>query len=458
MTLIKGTLSLKWQLLLTTLSWSVATLVLVAVILVSLFNAHIKKRFDEVLIDQVHDLVAAAEYSTGQQLSLARRSSTPKFNEPFSGWYWQVYGDNAVLFQSDSLYSPDPVALVNPVDKDELRFIEFIGPGEQKLRGVVQKISFADTRQHFHIVVTGPQANIEADVWQFTWQLALALFMVACGLVIATFIQLNLALRPLSSLGLAIKSIRNGQTSSIDHPVPKELMVIRTEINNLLEHNSAILERSRLQASNLAHALKNPMSVMQNQLAELPTEQARIIGEQIDKLKQCTHTHLARARLAGAVNQLAALTDVSETLSELVFSMELLYKPRQLQFSVVCRPDIGFRGDQHDLDELLGNIIDNACKWARSKVQAEVNLIDNTLSIKIEDDGPGIAQAEQATVFRPGQRLDETTQGTGLGLNIVQDIMTLYNGDISLYRSKLGGLGVLLSLPGALLITQRDTP
>jgi len=457
MTLNKRTTSLKRQLLFTTLGWSVATLVLVALILVSLFNAHIKKRFDEVLVDQMHDLVAAAEFNSQQQLALALRSSTPKFNEPFSGWYWQVYDDKKVLFQSDSLYSPDPIPLIHTVDDEQLNFIEFTGPAEQQLRGVVQKISFANNSEHFHIVVTGPQTNIEADVWQFTWQLSLALTLVACGLMIATFIQLKFALQPLAELGLAIKKIRNGQTSSITQQVPKELFLIRNEINNLLEHNSAILERSRLQASNLAHALKNPISVIHNQLNELPTQQAIIIAEQVDKLKQCTHTHLARARLAGAVNQLAALTDVSETLSELVFSMELLYKQRQLKISAICKPNIGFRGDQHDLDELLGNILDNACKWANSQVSVKVHLADNLLSINIEDDGPGIAESEQANVFKPGQRLDETTQGTGLGLNIVQDIITLYNGDISLYRSKLGGLGVLLSLPGAILTTHRDT-
>ena len=456
MTQSKPVGSLKKQLLLTTFACSSVTLVVVALILIGLFNAHIVKRFDEVLIDQMHDLVAAAEFDDKQQLLLAWRSSTPKFNEPFSGWYWQIYDEQEVMYQSDSLYSGDPIRLTQIQDDETLKYIEFTGPAGQALRAIVQKISFPALDSHFHVLVSGPVANITNDVWQFTWQLACALTLVAFGFLIAIFVQLKVAMQPLSRFSTAIKAIRDGQASHINIDVPSELYDIRGEINNLLLHNSAILERSRLQAANLAHALKNPISVLQNQLPTLPADQAQLLDEQLQKLKQCTHTHLARARLAGSVNQLAALCNVSDTLSELLFSMELLYKSRNLTLRFSSAPQNGFRGDQHDLDELLGNIIDNACKWARNQVLINVVLNEHTLTINIEDDGPGIAQQSRQKAFKAGQRLDETTQGTGLGLNIVQDIVTLYNGSINLYRSSLGGLGVVLTLPGS-TVTTMDT-
>lgn len=440
------------------LIWRVTLFMFVAlsvlsVALVLLFDSYIERRFDRTLTNQLHSLLAAAQFDQNGELILKGAPSTARFQETLSGWYWQVIHQQQVKYQSPSLYADAPAPLLDEINLPKLSFIALEGPTGLPLRAAVQRVHFHAQDQHVFVVATGPVADIQRDVIQFATRLIGAFTLL--GLILGLLLrwQLKQLLQPVRTLQQGIKAIRDGSQESLALTLPSELTDVQTELNHLLQNNKEILERARLQASNLAHALKNPISVLKNHAANLPPADARVILEQADKLTQSTHSHLARARLAGSFEKLSARTNVADTLSELVFSLELLYKPKGLKLGFACHPDLVFFGDPHDLDEVLGNLMDNACKWAQHKVSVSATQVERGIEIYIEDDGPGIPANERQTVFNPGKRLDETTQGTGLGLNIVQDIVLLYGGQVTLHDSSIAdsGLKITLQLPGNLI-------
>ena len=434
----------------TGVGWYLLAILNVGALLMYMFEQHIEQRFDDVLRNQLYDMVAAVEVRSGGQVIMGSSSSNPVFSQPLSGWYWQVIDhNNQVLFQSDSLYSEQPLPLVEHDEGYNFHHIEIMGP-VQELRMGIQTVEFSREDMHLQFVVSGPVNDITKDVYAFGQLLFFVLLILVLAVMVSIWNQVRQVLRPVKQLEDNIAAIRRGEKTEIDADLPQELQNFGEEINLLLAHNTAILERSRLQAANLAHALKNPISVLRHEMENLSDSSASVMSEQLNRLAQNAQTHLARARLAGSMNQLAAQTNVSESVSDILFSMELLYKQKQLQLGFRCHAGIYFRGDQHDLEEVLGNVIDNACKWARTRVQVNVELKDKRISIAIEDDGVGIPEAKREHVFKPGRRLDETTEGSGLGLNIVQDVVMLYGGNVGVELSKLGGAKVYLELPGGI--------
>lgn len=434
----------------TGVGWYLLAILNVGALLMYMFEQHIEQRFDEMLQNQLYDMVAAVEVQDDGKVVMGTSSSNPMFSQPLSGWYWQVIDHkNRVLFQSDSLYSEQPIPLVSHDEGYNFHRIELMGP-VQKLRMGVQTVEFSQGNTHLQFVVSGPVNDITKDVYAFGKLLFVVMLILVAAVTLSIWNQVRQVLSPVKELEENIAAIRRGEKREIDADLPHELQNFGDEINLLLAHNTAILERSRLQAANLAHALKNPISVLRHELENISDCSAQVMSEQLNRLAQNAHTHLARARLAGSMNQLAAQTNVSESVSDILFSMELLYKQKQLQLGFRCHANLYFRGDQHDLEEVLGNVIDNACKWALSRVHVNVVLKDNRILIEVEDDGIGIPESKRDQVFKPGRRLDETTEGSGLGLNIVHDVVMLYGGVVGVDSSEFGGAKVYIELPGGI--------
>ena len=231
-----------------------------------------------------------------------------------------------------------------------------------------------------------------------------------------------------------------------DHPAEFAPLVV--EINDLLGHNETIIDRARTQAANLAHAVKNPLTVIQNESAQLKSRQGEIIREQVRQLDLSVDRHLSRFRSAGAGHSAATRTSVREVVDDLVFSMELIHRDRAIDMSVSGVDGLTFRGDRQDLEEMLGNLLDNACKWARTRVGVIAEEHGQRITIHIEDDGRGIPRDAREKVLMPGTRLDESVSGTGLGLAIVQDIVGMYGGRFTLDSVDGGGTLATLELPG----------
>ncbi len=441
--------SLTFRLAATSALWVAATLLAVGLLLVWLFRAHIERRFDSRLGDHMEELVAASEISPDtKRFRLVWTPTDPRFNRPYSGWYWQISRAGQIIARSKSLWKASlPEATgTGPANRE---IVPLTGPDEKKLRALRRIITLPDARQPFTFVIAGPRASIDRDVGLFTRQIALTLAILALALLAAIVIQVRYGLHPLRLLQRRIADIRSGRLQRLPARVPAEVTPVVTELNALLDQNSRMLEKARSQAANLAHALKNPLTVMSLEAGNLAGERGEILRHQTDIVRRHIERHLSRARAAGASPSRDLKTPLASILDDLQFSMQLLYQDKKLQFTRRGIADLYFRGDVHDAEEMLGNLFDNACKWARHRVKISGRHEGGRLTICFEDDGPGIAEKHIGDIMERGKRLDETVAGSGLGLDIVRDMAELHDGTLHLSRSAEGGLKAVLELPAS---------
>ncbi len=248
-----------------------------------------------------------------------------------------------------------------------------------------------------------------------------------------------------------LAEIRSGEAEQLEGELPEEIRPLQQELNALIQSNREIVDRARTHVGNLAHALKTPLSVISNEarahegpLSSKVIEQAQIMRTQI------TH-HLDRARVAARSSVIGDTTDVDGVLQALKRTVDRLYEERGLDVEVASISGLKFQGEKQDFEEMVGNLLDNACKWARSRVRAEARPGKGAarFTVIVDDDGPGLTEAELAKGVRRGQRLDETKPGSGLGLSIVADLAHLYKGRFELEPSPEGGLRARLELPSA---------
>ena len=271
------------------------------------------------------------------------------------------------------------------------------------------------------------------------------------GLVSAVFIQVQVGLRPLYELRNEIADVRKGKAARIGRSYPVEIQPLAEQVNQLLDHNQEVVERQRTHVGNLAHALKTPISVMMTEagtaegaLPELVRRQTKVMQGQVDH-------HLRRARAAArAAHGLGEKTGVPEVLDELAVMIEQVFRDKGVEIDWRAPDDLAFRGERQDLQEILGNLMENAAKFStrRVRVSAGADGLGRMVAV-IEDDGPGLPEAARAEVIKRGARLDEGAPGSGLGLAIVDDLTRAYGGRLTLGDSDLGGLKVVLELPAA---------
>jgi signal transduction histidine kinase len=271
-----------------------------------------------------------------------------------------------------------------------------------------------------------------------------------------SFIVARIALRPLQQLGKAIEHVREGDAENVTDTYPVEIAPLAEEINELLRSNQQIIERAKNQVGNLAHGLKTPIAVLRNEAAAAKGNAlSQIVLSESDKMQQLVTTHLDRARISARSAVVGKKADGIHVMLRLVRVMEKLHP--DITYAMI-RPDASlpwFRGDESDLEEMAGNLLDNASKWAKGQIGismlAERNRSQAMLLIKIEDDGPGLTDEQVQKAMRRGVKLDEKVQGSGLGLDIVKELVDVYGGSLQLKRSVLGGLLAELRLPAAKL-------
>ena len=249
----------------------------------------------------------------------------------------------------------------------------------------------------------------------------------------AVLVQVRFGLEPLRRMGRALGAIRGGATARLEGAFPAEIEPLAAELNALLDHNEALVERARTHVGNLAHGLKTPLSVLTNEAGRSQGPLAELVGRQVALMRRQVDHHLARARAIATGSILGARTDVLPVLRDLERTLERIYADKALAIELACPPELAFRGARQDLEEMLGNLLDNACKWAAASVAVRVEAApEQVLQIAIEDDGPGLPASRRAEVLERGRRLDEQVPGTGLGLAIVADLAQLYGGRLVL--------------------------
>jgi len=435
--------------------WAMLALAVGGFVLSNAFRNAVQDNFDGTLQNDMGGLIAAAEPDPQAGVVLQDRFINRQFDRVYSGLYYQIRPTqpgpggqiSRSLFDQALTITPDST-------RGAIAYGFAMGPENQHLRVLSRRVEFpaADTPQpndtHAYIItVAGDLSAVEAEISAFDGTLIWSFVLLGLGLMIAVFLQVRVGLMPLARLQESLARIRNGSAQRLEGRFPAEIAPLAAELNSLLEHSNEVVARARTHVSNLAHFLKTPLSVLASEAQAQPGILSDQVRRQVETMRRQVDHYLARARAAGSVNVLGNRTQVAPVLNDLARVLARIHAERAIVIDCDCPPDLFFRGERQDLEEMAGNLMDNACKWAARQVQVRVIKAGPFFTLMVEDDGPGLSPEDRNRVGERGERLDETVPGSGLGLAIVRDISKLYAGSLALGASPLGGLEVRLSLP-----------
>src|SRR5271156_8770 len=441
-------------------AWTVVILIITGIALSTLYRHAVERAFDRRLDVYLRTLVADVASPEEGTDKYPQSIGEPLFELPLSGWYWQVTRldtKTPELHSSRSLWDATLPRL--PDDKSsadaEYRQDYAKGPEDQELRLVERDIDLGSDGRYL-VAVAGDASEIDDETHSFDRAIAVTFTALTMALLLTTALQVRFGLAPLARISESLAAIRSGRAERLEGEFPVEIAPLARETNALIDANREIVERARTHVGNLAHALKTPLSVIVNEAAARPSDPlAHKVLEQADIMRDQVARQLERARLAARSAVVGTLIDVSPIVTALARTMEKLHRARDIAIDIDVPPHARFRGEQQDLEEMIGNLVDNGCKWAQSRVAIEV-MTDHPASdstkprvrIIVDDDGPGLSPAERQRVALRRQRLDETKPGSGLGLSIVVELAGLYGGVLTLGTAPIGGLRAELALPG----------
>ena len=435
--------------------WLVVALVANGFLLTDLYSRALDTSLPESLDFQVESLTGSL-LETGDPTSSAITLSDPRFDRPRSGWYWAIRDANGTLYNlSTSAVGIDMPVLDGERDSRGRRTEVLDDAFGTRMRVVERTVTVAPTT--YQIVVTGNLSEILDLVGDFRGQAFIVLGAVGVMLAIMSAIVARFAMRPIDKLSAAIESVREGESVTLGGTYPREIAPLAEEVNELLRSNAQIIERARNQVGNLAHGLKTPIAVLRNEAASKQGTLADVVLGESEKMSTIVATYLERARLAARTSVVGKKADAGMILERLTRVMRKIHPEVSIAFQASDPNLPWFRGDEADLEEMAGNLLDNACKWSKGQVRvalsSERGETGAMLLVQIEDNGAGLSEEDAQKVLRRGVRLDEKTPGTGLGLDIVKELVDVYGGSLELKRAALGGLQVDLRLPTARLGT-----
>jgi signal transduction histidine kinase len=454
--------SLAFRLFATSAAWVLLVLPIAGVIIYQLYRDDLQTSFDARLEKLVNSIAVDSMGGGGNEPIAPKNRYEPLFEDPRSGWYWQVRpvdGNKGATLRSvslgDTLIDLPIERNVKP-DEHGARWMNSTGPAGEGIRLVEVIDSPLPLRQgqRYSVIVAGPIDWLDSRLANFLTRLGIALFLTGVGLVTVTLFQVRFGLLPLRRIEHGLSEVRSGRALKLEGEPPTEIEPLQVEINALLVSNQEIIDRARTQVGNLAHALKTPLAVITNEARDDKSTLGKKVAEQAEIMRDQVNHYLDRARVAAGIGVIGRATPVREVLEPLQRALERIHRDRSVAISVECAPDIRFAGERQDLEEILGNLCDNACKWAKGKVFVNVKAgttrrVPGRLAITIEDDGPGLSDEQRARIGKRGVRLDESKPGSGLGLSIVTDLVQSYRGRLELAKSSRGGLRVEVDLPAA---------
>lgn len=378
----------------------------------------------------------------------------------YSGRYWQIAepapGDIRPLTRSLSLWTdkriePPPGGverLATTMGKPV--FYDTKGPQGEPLRAAAIMALVPGRTEPLIFMAAQDRRPVDHAARQFATLTAFALVALGLGIVVAVFLQVRFGLQPLFGLGREIAEVRKGKVQRLVGVYPREIAPVADEMNALLEHNTEVVERQRTHVGNLAHALKTPLAVITGEAERHPGELAETVRAQAAIMKGQVDHHLKRARAAVRAQALGERTLVDPAIDELATMLERVFQDKGVEIDWRAPEDLCFLGEKQDLLEIIGNLMENACKWSKRRVRIAAEPTGaGRFRLSVEDDGPGLPDDKRAEMLKRGVRLDETAPGTGLGLSIVDELARAYGGKVSLDRSAMGGLKVDVDLPQA---------
>lgn len=445
--------SLFARLLLSGALWALPLLIAAAIGLSAMNRSTVYRSLDDELDEVVLALVGSTEVTPDGEV-VAPALADDRFNRVFSGRYWQIATDpDAPVTASESLWDqeldlPEQVVAELRADAGERRVLEISGPLGQPLRVVIESIIIQPLDEPVIFAAAADRTQAEQAVRRFTFAAIWMLAAFAAVLILALIFQTRIGLAPLARLRQAVADVREGRVERLQGAYPVEIAPLADELNSLIGHNREVVERARTHAGNLAHALKTPIAVLLNESRTRQDEFGGLVLRQAGAMAEQVDHHLRRARAAARGRASGGRMPIGKTIADIARTVQRIYRDKDLLIEVNCPDSLLFHGERQDLEEMVGNLLDNAGKWAASAIRVSAAALPNKeLEIVIEDDGPGLPAERRAEAMQRGARLDETAPGTGLGLAIVSDLAEAYGGGLALADSDMGGLKAALRLP-----------
>jgi signal transduction histidine kinase len=450
--------SISSRLFLSAAIWSSTILVIAGLGLSALFARFSEANFDEQLSVYLKALVANVAVAGEETHGASPPEIAPQFELAFSGWYWQITrldGAHPDIRTSRSLFATQlPRLDQEGARPDRGAWRGYVtGPGDKPLRMLEREIDAGEEGRYL-VQVAANADVIQTQIENFEYALGATFLILAIALLGSTALAVRFGLRPLRVLREGVTAIRRGEGERIAGEFPRDVAPLAAELNLLLDANREVVERARTQVGNLAHALKTPLSVMVNEADSNSPRLGDKVREQAEIMSRQVSFHLDRARAAARANSPGAATEVRPVIDGLVRTFEKVYRDRDLRFGVAAPEGLRFRGESQDLTDLVGNLLDNAGKWARERIEVSAERDADAdaagrayFNAHIDDDGPGLEPEARAEALQRGRRLDESRPGSGLGLSIVVDLAGIYGGSLRLASSPLGGLRATLRLP-----------
>jgi signal transduction histidine kinase len=439
--------------------WAIVALIVIYTVIAALYRQTSERGFESLLSAHLFNLIGSVGVSETGILTGAPNLGDLRFSEPNSGWYWAVEpvspglsGIVRSLSMTRAVVSP-PVSEI-AFNSAFQRSYSVQGPAGEQLE-VLESEFVLDTKNRIaRFRVMGNRSELEEEIGVFERRLLTYLTLFGFGMIAINALAILLGLRPLGRVREALAMVREGKAHRLDGTFPAEIEPLAAETNALIENNRRIVERSRTQVGNLAHSLKTPLAVLLNEARALGGAKGELITVQASAMQGQVEHYLQRARVAAQRDSVVFRTPVLPLLRRMARVIEKL-NPGTRMIVTLPTTEILFAGEREDLEEILGNLLENAMKWARSTVRISVETgpqqekADLRFSIAIEDDGPGIPEDKAKEAMKRGRRLDETKPGTGLGLAIVADLVNEYGGKFLLERSAMGGLRAVVQLRSA---------
>ncbi len=439
--------SLSRRMIVTAAVWITLLLTIGGFALDRVLTNAVTRSFDDQLEYVLTALIASAEIGPEKEVRFNREPADQRFLESYSGLYWQVSGKGFEDFPSRSLWdrrlaygSQHRDLGVHIYDSTQFR--------DEKLRIIERDVRLPGSPVRWRFQVAGSRVGLDEQIKALRQTLLVSFLMLAIGLIVMAALQTFYGLWPLRKVREEIALMRAGQSRQIDRAMPVEVAPMVEELNGLIAHNERQAEEARRHAGNLAHALKTPLTVIMNAATANADDLGPTVIREATTMRRQVDHHLARARAVGRRGNAHSRADVWPSLESVERAVGRLYS--HVRFDLDGPKDLKAHVERQDLDEMLGNLIENAAKYGGGSVFVTVKAQAGFVEFLVEDDGRGIPESERQRLFDRGARLDTGKPGTGLGLAIVRDVAEIYDGTVSLEESEdLGGLLVRLRLPAA---------
>lgn len=426
--------SLRTRLLSSAFLWMSLVLMSAAIFLPRVVENYLYSQLSDQVNLYLDDLTAFVDITPEGEPVLLEPVADPRFRKPYSGWYWQINTPSHTL-RSRSLWD-------SRTDLSQMN-----NPNGARLFYMSRELRLGELDTPIIVAVGVDDDSIDDTLEILTGGILGTLGAIALSMLALLWWQIRWSLKPMHQLQKDLQSVRDGSRDKLGSDYPAEVQPVADDLNVMLFHYSELLERARSHTGNLAHALKTPLSIIHNEIEHLPVEQQQRLKPAVQQLQDRMNYHLGRARVAGAVQILSVQSCPADVVDNITMVFEQAYQTRNVVLVNELDDELKVGVDVRDLEEMLGNLIENAFKWSSGLIRVHSETDEDCLTLYVEDNGPGLPEEQMEKALQRWVRMDEKTPGSGLGLNIVGDIANSYQGSLDLSSSMMGGLGVQLRLP-----------